>query len=72
MVIPEVHTGNCRERKTNIKVGTSSGVYGMAMIGTAVYYLQHATGFWDGVLGILKAFIWPAILAYKALELFSK
>jgi hypothetical protein len=49
--------------------GILSGVYGMAFIGAAVYFIQHSTSFWAGVLGILKAIVWPAILIYKVLEL---
>lgn len=49
----------------------TSGVYGLAFIGAVVYYIQHATTFWMGVLGILKAIIWPAMLVYKALEFFN-
>ena len=49
----------------------SSAVYGMALIGALVYYLQHATTFGEGVLGFLKALVWPAILIYKALEYFK-
>jgi hypothetical protein len=26
------------------------------------HYIQAADGFWDGVLGILKAFVWPAFV----------
>ena len=48
--------------------GTSSAVYGMAFIGALVYFVQHATTFWGGMLGILKAIIWPAWLIYKLLE----
>ena len=44
----------------------SSGLYFLGMIGAAVYFVSHATGFWDGVLGILKAFVWPAFLVYEA------
>lgn len=43
-------------------------VYGLAMIGSAVYFIQHATTFWLGVLGVLKALVWPALLVYKLLE----
>ena len=46
----------------------SSAVYGMGLIGAAIYFIQHANGFWMGVLGLLKAIIWPAILVYKLLE----
>ena len=48
--------------------GVSSAVYGLALIGSAVYYLQQAQSFWEGVLGILKAIVWPALLVYKLLE----
>ena len=48
--------------------GVSGGVYGLAFVGALVYYLQHATSFWGGVLGIFKALIWPALLIYKLLE----
>ncbi len=43
------------------------GVYGMAFIGAAVYFLQHAGSFWAGVIGILKAIFWPAVLIYYLL-----
>ena len=48
--------------------GVSGGVYGLAFIGALVYYLQQATSFWTGVLGLLKAIVWPAMLIYKLLE----
>ncbi len=48
-----------------------SAVYGMGFVGSAIYFIQHATGFWMGVLGILKAIVWPAILAYKAFGLLN-
>ena len=44
------------------------GVYGLAFIGAIVYYIQHADTFWVGVLGVLKAIVWPAMLIYKLLE----
>ena len=45
------------------------GFYFLAFLGTAVYYVQQADGFWMGVLGILKAIIWPAMLIYKVFTL---
>lgn len=47
--------------------GLYGGIYGMAFIGAAVYFVQHATTFWAGVLGIFKALFWPAMLMYKLL-----
>jgi hypothetical protein len=48
--------------------GVSGGVYGLAFIGAAVYYISHATSFWLGVLGFLKAMVWPAMVVYKLME----
>ena len=39
------------------------GVYGLGFIGAAIFYIQQATGFWSGVLGILKAIIWYCFLS---------
>lgn len=47
----------------------SGGIYGLAFIGAAVYFIQHSTSFWTGVLGFLKALVWPAVLMYKLLEI---
>lgn len=44
------------------------GFYFLGFIGAAVYYLSTATGFWNGVLGILKALVWPAFLIFEALK----
>jgi hypothetical protein len=46
----------------------ASAVYGVGFIGAAVYYISVATGFWVGVLGFLKACVWPAFLVYEALK----
>jgi len=46
----------------------SGAVYGMGFIGAAVYFIGHATTFGLGVLGFLKALVWPAILIYKVLD----
>ena len=53
--------------------GGSAGagaVYGLGMIGAAVYFLQQATNFQEGVIGVLKALVWPAFLIYKVLSYF--
>ena len=48
-----------------------SFVYCLGFIGAVIYYIQTATGFWDGVLGVLKAIVWPAMIVFQALEFFS-
>lgn len=56
------------EQRKNATYHSSSAVYGLAFIGAVVYYIQHAASFGEGLLGVLKAMVWPAILIYKILE----
>lgn len=58
-------------KDTNISAGgaTGGGVYGLGFIGALVYFLQTSTGFWDGVLGVLEALVWPAFLVYELFKL---
>jgi hypothetical protein len=44
------------------------GGYFLGFIGAAVYYIQHSSTFWGGVLGFLKALAWPAFLVYEMLK----
>jgi len=46
---------------------STSAVYGLGLIGAAVFYIQATDGFWMGVLGLLKALVWPAFVVYKLL-----
>ena len=48
--------------------GGGGAVYGLGLIGALIFYIQRADGFWDGVLGVLKALVWPAFLVYEALK----
>lgn len=45
-----------------------SAVYGLGFIGACVYYIGTAATFWLGVLGVLKAMVWPAFLVYELLK----
>lgn len=45
-----------------------SAIYGLGLIGAAIYYISAAGSFWLGVLGLLKALVWPAFLVYEALK----
>lgn len=48
--------------------GPSGAIYGLGFIGAAVYFIGQATTFWLGVLGFLKAMVWPAFLIYEAMK----
>ena len=53
----------------NINRNTPAGaVYGMGFIGAAIYFISHAATFWMGILGFLKAIVWPAFLVYEAFQ----
>lgn len=49
------------------KHGGGEAVYGLGFIGAAVYNIQHAATFGAGVVGFLKAMVWPALLVYRLL-----
>lgn len=54
-------------KSANIRIsGGQKGFYFMGFVGSAIYFVSHATGFWDGVLGLLKSMVWPAFLVYEA------
>lgn len=54
--------------KNNFSCGSGGAVYGLGFIGAAIYYISTAAGFWMGVLGILKAIVWPAFLVFELLK----
>lgn len=56
-----------RRRSTTRYGGAGNAVYGLGLIGALVYYIGHADGFWIGVLGVLKAIVWPVFLVYEVL-----
>ena len=50
--------------------GESSGgmTYIVGFIGAAVYYISTAATFGAGVIGFLKALVWPAFLVHGLLK----
>jgi hypothetical protein len=46
----------------------AGAVYALGLIGAAVYFISTATGFWMGLLGVIKALVWPAILIFDAFK----
>ncbi|MCR4264160.1 MAG: hypothetical protein NUV98_05595 [Candidatus Roizmanbacteria bacterium] len=49
----------------------SGALYGLGMLGALVYFLQHATSVWGGIVGIFKAIFWPGVVLYKVLEMLN-
>ncbi len=56
------------EKKSNNSGATGGAIYGLGFIGAVVYYISVASGFWIGVLGVLKAMVWPAFLIYDVFK----
>lgn len=46
----------------------SGAIYGLGFIGSVIYFISTATDFWMGVLGVLKALVWPAVLAFELFQ----
>jgi hypothetical protein len=57
----------CPECKSSFNCG-GGAVYGLGFLGAAIYYVSSSVGFWAGVLGVLKAIVWPAFLVYDLLK----
>jgi len=51
----------------NIYRNGGDAVYGLGLIGALIYYIQHATTLVMGLLGVLKAIVWPAMVIYRVL-----
>jgi len=45
--------------------------YGLGIIGAAIYFISQATTFWMGVLGFLKAIIWPVFFVWEGFKFFA-
>ena len=61
-----------KDCKGSYSRGASNGaVYGLGFIGAAIYYISGAATFWMGVLGVLKAIVWPAFLVWEMLKFFG-
>jgi len=56
--------GYCGDNKSQ----GGNAVYGLGLIGAAIYYIGTAATFWAGVVGFLKALVWPAFMVYAALK----
>ena len=55
-----------RAGRVQINTKNSGGFYFLGFVGSAIYFISTATDFWVGVLGVLKAIVWPAFLVFEA------
>jgi hypothetical protein len=58
-----------------VKVINKDGAFGffgfLTWIGALVYFVGQVDGFWNIVVAILKACVWPAIIIHRVLTLLS-
>lgn len=59
--------GNCCDSVRCHPAAQSGAVYGLGFVGAVIFFIGQATTFWMGVLGILKAMVWPAYAVYFGL-----
>jgi hypothetical protein len=59
-----------KSKKDKLKCRSTCGGFGyfLGFIGAVIYYISTADSFWIGVLGVLKAIVWPAFLIFELLK----
>lgn len=53
---------------TGMGSGCGGCAYFLGLVGALVYYISTATGFWQGVWGVIKALLWPAFIVFEILK----
>ncbi|MDD2488130.1 MAG: hypothetical protein WC108_06780 [Bacteroidales bacterium] len=67
----EEETKTCKSNKKVNSAASNGGFYGLGFIGAAIYFISNAATFGAGVIGFLKAIVWPAFLVYEAFKYFG-
>ena len=62
------HPSGCNWKGPMYCHGSGGAIYGLGFIGALVHYLTTATTLLGGVIGFLKALVWPAFLVYGVLK----
>jgi len=63
----QFHNKNNRQ---NVRGGDA--FYGFGIIGAAIFFVGQATTFGAGLIGFLKAIIWPVYFVYEVLKFLIK
>lgn len=63
-----------KKDEVNVQVhgGSSGAVYGLGLIGAAIYYISRATTPQEKAIGFLKALVWPVFLVNELLQFLHK
>ena len=57
------------DKKMVMDKGPFGGFYFLGFIGAAVHLVGSVDGFWNIILALLKACVWPAFLINRVFEL---
>lgn len=61
-----------KNRDINISNSSSDAVYGIGIVGAWMYFVGRETTWKGRALGVLKGFVWPAILVYEVFKFLNK
>jgi len=64
----QMRDGAPKKPHKHFQCNSMSAIYGLGIIGAAVYYIPKAVGFWGVVVALLKAIVWPAFLVFELLK----
>lgn len=65
-----VSKGESHRTTKIVKDGSWGAFHFMAYIGAAVYFISTSGGgFWEVILGLLRAIVWPVYVIYHVLSL---
>jgi hypothetical protein len=69
----KVERGMMRDRASKVIYhnGPLGGIFFLAYIGAAVYFVQHTHGFWGTIWALIEAIAWPAFIVFHALTLMN-
>tara|TARA_Y100000310_G_scaffold69026_1_gene64409 strand:+ start:22593 stop:22817 length:225 start_codon:yes stop_codon:yes gene_type:complete len=66
--VEKIKKGKIDKCCSSVKGPCGGCAYFLGALGAAIYFISTATGFWMGVLGVLKALVWPVILVFEILK----
>ena len=69
---PTAETQPVQKTVVNHQGGSMDAVYAFGLFGAWIYYIGRAESVSEGLMGVLKGFVWPAILVHKLLVFFNE
>lgn len=66
--LEDVDCGEKKGWKKHSGSGAAGTIWFLGFVGAAVFFIQQAASFGAGVVGLLKALVWPAFIVHALLE----